>query len=103
MKYITGYFDDDDVEFYFEVGDDDGVKRQVERVRSTGAFEAAASLEEWADALQSGHVADYQARFGGIADGAVSQWDPDAPLSDISKSAFEALWQDARAELGEQE
>jgi hypothetical protein len=99
VRYLTGYFPDEDVDFYFEVADDDYVNRQVERERATGACVAAASLEGWFAARDRGEAGEYGARYGGVAEGRVSKWDPDAPLHEIGANDFESVWGSARQAL----
>jgi hypothetical protein len=101
VRWLKSYFADDDVWGFFELDVDGCVVRQVGLQGPTQAPVAAAALAEWPDAETEGveAVRAYEAKYGGLADQPMSEWDPDAPLESITRESFEAAWQRARASI----
>lgn len=89
------YWAGDDTWYYFEVGPDGWVTRQVELLGPDKSPVVAASLDEWTAAEQAGTLADYEATFGATADVAVEDWEGYEP-EDISAEEFETVWAMAR-------
>lgn len=87
---------EEDTWFYFEIGADGWVTRQVELQGPDEKPIAAASLAEWQAAQQAGTLADYEATFGGTAEAPVQEWDAYDPY-DLNLEEFEAIWLTARA------
>lgn len=100
------HWTDEEIVFYFEVGDVNGeggwVLRQIELHGPDRVPTAAASLaelpviagDEDREALNA-----YQATYGGIADQPVNEWDDGFPHEDIAEDEFEMQWVAARSHL----
>jgi hypothetical protein len=87
------------VTFYWEVGDDGWITRHVELAGAGLPPRTAASLEEWMRELEAGHVQEYQAKYGFLADQPITQWDPDLPHEDLTQEQYEKVWHAARRSL----
>lgn len=97
-RWLSSYWDEDDILFYFEADEDGVVLRQVESKGPSRTPIAAGSLAELPDAriVGSAPVAEYYQRWGGIADQPIPVWGEDFPHEDITADEFEAVWQRAR-------
>jgi hypothetical protein len=100
-RWIEHVWDQEDITFYFEIGAERVVLRQVEIVTTTGRPQSAGALSEVTAALQTGGpeaVLAYEQRYGGLADQPL----PEAaePLVvPISEERFEEMWSHARQVL----
>jgi hypothetical protein len=103
VRWLTSYFEDDDVLFYFEFDEDGWVLRQVELEGPNRTPTTAAALSEWPDPAADGLDAQgaYMARYGVVGDQPLGSWEPDFPLEEISADEFEEVWRTARASLEE--
>ena len=70
VRWIRSYWDEGDVELYFEFDEDGRALRQVELSGLDRTPTAAAALAEWPDASEDGldAVRRYEAKYGGLAD-----------------------------------
>ena len=103
VRWLTSYFEDDDILYYFELDEDGWVLRQVELEGPTRTPITAAALSEWPDPTTDGLDAQraYSARYGNTADQPLPSWDPDFPHEEISAEDFEGVWRSARGSLEE--
>ncbi|MEZ4410141.1 MAG: hypothetical protein R3A52_27240 [Polyangiales bacterium] len=99
MLHVRSYWDEEDIDFYWEIDDEGWTVRHVAIVRATGFVQGAASLDEWNAAREAGTLDAYIDRYGRVAEGNVNTWDPDWPHDEITAEAYEAVWRDARATL----
>jgi hypothetical protein len=98
-RFFTAYLAEDDLDFYWEVGDDGWAVRQLEIQRSTGQALAAATLDEWRRAGETGPIG--QGRQGGeFSERALDPAAPDVQTRPISGTDFELRWTTARRQLG---
>jgi hypothetical protein len=97
-EWFRCYWDEEDTWFYFEVDADGWVTRQVELLGPQQEPTAAASLEEWQQELAAGRIQQYRARYGGLADQPVTEWEGHDPQP-LSAAEFERVWDDARRHL----
>ena len=97
-RWLSSYWDEEDILFYFEADEDGVVLRQVELKGPSRTPIAAGSLAELPDAriVGSAPVVEYEQRWGGITDQPIPEWDEDLPHEDITADEFEAVWQQAR-------
>jgi hypothetical protein len=95
-RWIRSYWDEEDVTFYWEVGDDGWVTRHVELAGPDLTPRAASCLEEWMRELRAGRIREYAAKYGSLADQPVTQWDPDFPHEDLTREEYEKVWLAAR-------
>ncbi|MGW3425964.1 hypothetical protein [Streptomyces phaeochromogenes] len=95
-RWLRSYWAEEETWFYFEVGADGWVSRQVELQGPLEKPVAAASLAEWQAAQQAGALADYEATFGATAEVPVHEWDAHEP-QDLTAQEFETVWLTARA------
>jgi len=98
-RWIRSYWDEEDVTFYWEVGDDGWITRHVELAGPDQVPRAAASLAEWTRELEAGRIQQYQAKYGFLADQPVTVWDPDFPHEDLTREQYEKVWLAARRSL----
>ena len=98
-RWIRSYWDEEDVTFYWEVGDDGWITRHVELAGPDHVPRAAASLAEWTRELEAGRIQQYQAKYGFLADQPVTLWDPDFPYEDLTREQYEKVWLAARRSL----
>jgi hypothetical protein len=96
-RWIRSYWDEEDVTFYWEVGDDGWITRHIELVGDELRPKAATALDEWMRELEAGRIQPYQAQYGGLADQPITDWD--FPHSDVSAADFERIWAEARRAL----
>src|SRR5687768_15288031 len=102
MKWICSQWDEEDITFLWEVGDEGGVTRSVELVGPERRPQAAAALDEVLHARDTGGiraVQAYETRYGVVPETPVQEWDPGFPHEDISQSLFERAWAASREEL----
>jgi hypothetical protein len=85
--WFRSYWDEEDTWFYFEVGDDGWVSRQVELVGAESRPVCAA------------RDTDRDARFGCTAESPVSEWEGHVP-EPLTAEQFERVWAAARGQLG---
>ncbi|MCE9573193.1 MAG: hypothetical protein K8W52_08555 [Deltaproteobacteria bacterium] len=100
VRWLKAHWADDDVWFFFEADDDGWVLRQVELRGPDETPQVAAALAEWSDADSDGLAAvqAYEAKYGALADQAISAWN-DFPGVAITGDEFETVWRRARAYL----
>ena len=96
-KWIRSYWDEEDVTFFWEVGDDGWITRHVELAGPDLSPQAATALEEWIRELDAGRIQAYQEQYGGLADQPITDWD--FPHEDITRDDFEGIWLDARSRM----
>ncbi|MCM1972543.1 hypothetical protein [Streptomyces sp. G1] len=85
-RWFRSYWDEEDTWFYFEIGDDGWVTRQVELQGAERRPVAAA------------RDTDPDARYGFTADAPVSEWECYAPEA-LTAEQFENTWAAARHQL----
>jgi hypothetical protein len=95
---VRRYWDEEDLWFLFEVDDEGWVVRHVELQGPRLVAAVAASMDEWFRAMEAGRIAEYQDRYGVLAEAPLSaaeleQWEP-LPVDD-----FERAWREARRRL----
>ena len=98
-KWIRSYWDEEDITFYWEIGDDGWVTRHVELAGPELTPQAAASLQEWMRELDAGRIQQYAAKYGALADQPVTEWDPGFPHEDVTRDEYEKIWLAARRSL----
>ena len=99
---MRSYWDEEDVTFFWEVGDDGWITRSVELVGPERRPQAAAALDEVLRARDKGGihaVRAYETRYGIVPEKPIDDWDPDFPHEDISQSDFERAWAESRRDL----
>jgi hypothetical protein len=103
VRWLKSYWGDEDILFYFEFDEEGWLLRQIELQGPTRSPIAAAALSEWPDPEADGldAIRAYTARYGGLADQPMSEWDPDFPHEEISSEEFEEVWRTARNPLEE--
>jgi hypothetical protein len=103
VRWLTSYFEDDDILYYFEFDEDGWVLRQVELEGPNRTPITAAALSEWPDPVVDGLDAQraYMARYGAVGDQPLPSREPDFPHEQISADEFERVWRKARASLEE--
>lgn len=102
VRWLKYYWDEEDVLFFFEADEDGWVLRQVELRGPDRTPAVAASLAEWPDVDRDGLTAvqAYEAKYGGLADQPIGEWDAGSPNDEeIDRAEFEAEWHRARAHL----
>ncbi len=101
VRWLKAHWDEEDVLFFFEADEDGWVLRQVELRGPERTPTVAAALAEWPDADREGvdAVGAYQAKYGGLADQPITEWDPDFPGLEIDRPEFDEVWDHARAHL----
>ncbi|MEU3501978.1 hypothetical protein ABZ726_14820 [Streptomyces hundungensis] len=92
------YWDEEDTWFYFEVDATGWVIRQIELEGPGLTPVAAASLEEWQRAYDTGRLDAYDSRFGITAELPVSEWEGHDPLP-LTLEEFEEVWKAARRHI----
>jgi hypothetical protein len=104
VAWFRSHWSEGDIVFVLEIDEDGWVVRQVELEGPDRIPIAAASLAEWPDADTEGieAVRRYQAKYGGLADQPISEWEAGFPREDIDATEFERIWLDARKALGQQ-
>ena len=102
VRWLKSYWEDEDILFYFEFGEDRWVLRQVELKGPMRTPISAAALSEMPDARTEGldAVRENEERYGGLADQPMPE-ELDFPHEDISADEFEDVWRTARAKLEE--
>ncbi len=101
VRWLRSYWDEEDVLYFFEADEDGWVLRQVELHGKDRTPAVAASLEEWPDTDRDGLAAvqAYEAKYGGLADQPIGEWEAGFSHDEIDRAAFEIVWQQARAHL----
>ncbi|MFF1709879.1 hypothetical protein [Streptomyces sp. NPDC058268] len=92
------YWDEEDIWFYFEVGAEGWVTRQIELQGSALTPIAAAALDEWQRAQDAGRLDEYDSRFGLTAELPVSEWEGHDP-EELTSDQFEEVWGMARRHI----
>ncbi|MFE1943044.1 hypothetical protein [Streptomyces massasporeus] len=87
--------------FYFEVGAEGWVTRQVELQGSERTPIPAASLDEWQQAHDAGRLDEYDRRFGITAELPLSEWEGHKP-EQLTSEEFEEVWGPARRQIASQ-
>ncbi|MFE7129534.1 hypothetical protein ACFVIM_01595 [Streptomyces sp. NPDC057638] len=96
--WMRCYWGEEDTWFYFEVGADGWVTRQVDLQGPGLTPVTAASLAEWQRAYDTGHADEYDSRFGIIAETPVSEWEDHDP-EQLTSGEFEEVWGTARLRI----
>ena len=101
VRWLTSYWDEEDILFHFEADEDGVVLRQIELQGPTRTPIGAASLAELPDARTAGSaaVSEYEQTFGALADQPITEWDAGFPHEEISAAQFEEVWVAARRDL----
>ncbi|MFG3284168.1 hypothetical protein [Streptomyces sp. NPDC048111] len=86
MRWFRSYWGEADTWFYFEVGDDGWVRRQIELEGPALRPVAAATAE------------DDDARYGFTAESPVTDWEGHVEVP-LTLREFEVVWVDARQRL----
>lgn len=99
-RWVRSHWDDEDVTFLWEVGDDGWVQRTVEFIGPDRRVRAAAALSEVIHARDTGGieaVQAYEAQYGVVpekpVDGSTFSYE------DISQADFERAWNESRGVL----
>ncbi len=95
MRWLRGYWDEEDVTYFFEVDDEGWVQRQVEHRGERPTV--AAALAEIPTELAA--VQAYEGKYGTLAEQPIGAWDAQYRHVALAASEFEAIWQHARASL----
>lgn len=85
--FFRSYWDEDDTWFYFEVGDDGWVRRQV-HLRGPELLPVVAARDT-----------DGDERYGCVAELPVTEWEGHVP-EPLTAEEFESVWGAARRRLG---
>ncbi|MFI1253198.1 hypothetical protein ACH4U6_05225 [Streptomyces netropsis] len=85
-SWFRSYWDEEDIWFYFEVGDDGWVSRQAE-LHGAGLRPVAAARDT-----------DSDTRYGITAESPVSEWEGFVP-EPLAAEQFEMVWATARRQL----
>jgi len=96
-RWVRSYWDEEDVTFFWEVGDDGWITRHIELVGPERRPKAASSLEEWMRELDAGRIQQYQATYGVLADQPIDDWG--LPHVDLTREEYETVWTEARQAL----
>ncbi|MGW7460135.1 hypothetical protein [Streptomyces sp. NPDC054797] len=96
--WMRCYWDEEDIWFYFEVDVDSWVTRQIELQGPELRPIAAASLDEWQHAHDTGRLVEYDDRFGITAELPVSEWEGHEP-EQLTCDEFEEVWDAARRQI----
>ncbi|MFD4483271.1 hypothetical protein ACFWPU_45205 [Streptomyces sp. NPDC058471] len=96
--WMRCYWDEEDIWFYFEVGAEGWVTRQIELQGSALTPIAAAALDEWQRAQDAGRLDEYDSRFGLTAELPVSEWEGHDP-EELTSDQFEEVWGMARRHI----
>jgi hypothetical protein len=98
--WLRSHWDEEDVTFLWEVGDDGCVTRSVELVGPERRVRAAAVLDEVVRAKDTGGIAAvqaYETRYGVVPEKPIDDWD--FPHEVISQGDFERVWAESRQRL----
>jgi hypothetical protein len=93
-RWIRSYWDEEDITFFWEVGDDGWITRHVELAGPDERPQAATSLVEWMSELDAGRIQEYQATYGVLADQPIEDWN--FPHEDLTHDEYEVIWVRAR-------
>ncbi|WUD86268.1 hypothetical protein OG490_35175 [Streptomyces sp. NBC_00503] len=85
------YWDEEATWFYFEVDADGWVTQQVELQGSGSTPRAAASLDEWQRAQQTGGLGEFERNFGATAGLPVSHWEG-YEADQLTSQEFAEVW-----------
>lgn len=99
-KWVQSFWEDGDVTFLWEVGDDGWVTRSVELVGPEQCPSTAASLDEVLHARDTGGimaVQRYERRYGVLVDHPIEDWT--FPHHEITAVEFERFWSRSRSAL----
>jgi hypothetical protein len=96
--WFRAYWDEEDIWFYIEAGDDGWVTRQIEFQGPDQRPIAAASLTEWQAAFETGGVGRYETAYGRTAELPVHEWEGHDPHP-LTLIEFEDAWARARGSL----
>jgi hypothetical protein len=96
--WVRCFWDEEAVQFYFELDADGYVIRQVELQEPGSKALTAASLAEWQEAQRDGRSAEYESVYGLTAEPPISEWEGHDPQA-LSADEFEIVWSTARSEL----
>ncbi|GAA4102921.1 hypothetical protein [Nonomuraea soli] len=94
-SWFRAYWDEEDIWFYIEAGDDGWVTRQIEFQGPEQRPLAAASLTEWQAAFESGKFGSYEATYGRTAELPVHEWEGHDPQP-LTLIEFDDAWAKAR-------
>lgn len=78
-RWVRRYWDEDDAWYYFEIGPDGWMTRQVVLHGPQREPTVAASLAGWQRELAAGRNQEYLARYGVLADQPITEWDGHDP------------------------
>ena len=99
-RWVRSYWDEEDVTFLWEIGNDGWVTRSVELVGPERRVRAAAALDGVTRARDTGGITAVQAyerHYGVVPEKPVDDWD--FPHEVISQSEFERGWMGSRQSL----
>lgn len=99
-RWVRSYWDEEDVTFLWEGGDDGWITRSVEFVGPERRVQAAAVLDEVMRARDTGGipaVQAYETHYGVVPEKPIKDWD--FPHEEISQSDFERAWAESRQAL----
>ncbi|MFJ8364528.1 hypothetical protein [Streptomyces sp. NPDC093984] len=101
-RWIQAYFSEDDVLSYFELGDDGWALRQVDLEGLRHAPVTAAALTEVLELRDNADLtamADYERKYGVLAEGRLDGWEDTEGAAEITEDTFERIWLAARHRL----
>ncbi|MEO6091059.1 MAG: hypothetical protein ABIQ18_48940 [Umezawaea sp.] len=102
MLWLRYYFDEDDTQTYYEVGEDGYARRQVDLQGTEQRPVTAATLEEVLHAHDDGGfdaALAYESTYGVLAEGELDGWRDVDQVVEISSAEFEDAWKPARRAL----
>lgn len=101
VRWIRSYWEEGDIDYYFEFDEDGWTLRQVELSGPEKRVTTAAALAEWPDPERDGleAIRQYESKYGGLADQPVTSWDPGFPHEELTAGQFEEVWTSARRQI----
>ncbi len=103
MRWIRGYYPDEDIWLYFEIDDDGWPNRQVELRGSDSEPVTAAALDEVLRARDHGEIGAlnaYESKYGVLSESNTNDWQVEASsLEVITAEQFQRAWAKARSTI----
>jgi hypothetical protein len=99
-RWVRSYWDEEDITYVWEIGDDGWVTRSVELIGAERRPQTAAALDEVIRERDTGSiqaVRAYEARCGVLVEKPIDDWA--FPHEDVTQAGFERVWADARRAL----
>jgi len=99
-RWVRSYWDEEDITYVWEIGDDGWVTRSVELIGAERLPQTAAALDEVIRERDTGSiqaVRAYEGRYGVLVERPIDDWA--FPHEDVTRAEFERVWADARRAL----